>query len=80
MDANIFPMVRALVHLFERGTQKTIIVLYPKKLHKSVIAGVHLCLHVKAAVMAQWLELEWVHLVTRGDATTRQIRGAKGVQ
>jgi hypothetical protein len=35
MDENIFPMVSALVHLFERGTRKTIIVLYPEKVHKS---------------------------------------------
>ncbi len=35
MDENIFPMVRALVNLFERGTRKTIFVLYPKKVHKS---------------------------------------------
>ncbi len=80
MNMNIFPMVRALVHLFERGTRKNIIVLYPKKVHKSVIAGIQLCLHVKAAVMAQWLELEWLHLVTRGDATTSWIRGARGVR
>jgi len=37
MDENISPMVRPLVHLFERGTRKIIIVLYiPKR-----CTGVH---------------------------------------
>ena len=35
MDENISPMVRAPVHLFERDTRKIIIVLYPKKVHRS---------------------------------------------
>ncbi len=30
MDENISPMVRAPVEVFERGTRKIIIVLYPK--------------------------------------------------
>ena len=35
MDENISPMVRAPVHLFKRDTRKIIIVLYPKKVHRS---------------------------------------------
>jgi hypothetical protein len=34
MDENISPMVRAPVEVFERGTRKIIIVLYPKNLHR----------------------------------------------
>jgi hypothetical protein len=33
MDENISLMVRAPVEVFERGTRKIIIVLYPKNLH-----------------------------------------------
>jgi hypothetical protein len=35
MDENIYPMVRAPVEVFEMGTGKIIIVLYPKNLHRS---------------------------------------------
>ena len=35
MDENISPMARAPVELFERGTRKIIIVLCPKKFHRS---------------------------------------------
>jgi len=35
MDENISLMVRASVEVFERGTRKIIIVLYPKNLHRS---------------------------------------------
>ena len=63
MNVNIFQMVPSPAQIFERGTGKTIIGQYPKKLRRRVCTRVPKCILLPQALWAQLLDLEWEYIM-----------------